>query len=59
MTLEKIELANKETVRRILQGEPVLIDVQPAGEVIKGLAKNMAAVAAETPSSNVGATPPT
>jgi hypothetical protein len=39
--LEKIELANKETVRRILQGEPVLIDVQPAGEVIKGLAKNM------------------
>jgi hypothetical protein len=39
--LEKIELANKETVRRILQGEPVLIDVQPAGEVIKGLTKNM------------------
>jgi hypothetical protein len=41
LTLEKIELANKETVRRILQGEPVLIDVQPAGEVIKGLTKNM------------------
>ena len=39
--MEKIELANKETVRRILQGEPVLIDVQPAGEVIKGLTKNM------------------
>jgi hypothetical protein len=39
--LEKIELANKETVQRILQGEPVLIDVQPAGEVIKGLTKNM------------------
>lgn len=39
--MEKIELANKETVRRILQGEPVLIDVQPAGEVIKGLAKHM------------------
>jgi hypothetical protein len=41
LTLEKIELANKETVRRILQGEPVLIDVQPAGEVIKGLTKNI------------------
>ncbi|HVV61686.1 MAG TPA: DUF1116 domain-containing protein [Pseudolabrys sp.] len=39
--MEKIELANKETVRRILQGEPVLIDVQPAGEVIKGLGENM------------------
>jgi hypothetical protein len=39
--LEKIELANKETVQRILQGEPVLIDVQPAGEVIKGLSRNM------------------
>ncbi|HET7805109.1 MAG TPA: DUF1116 domain-containing protein [Pseudolabrys sp.] len=39
--MEKIELANKETVRRILQGEPVLIDVQPAGEVIKGLTRNM------------------
>jgi len=39
--LEKIELANKETVQRILQGEPVLIDVQPAGEVIKGLTRNM------------------
>ena len=39
--MEKIELANKETVQRILQGEPVLIDVQPAGEVIKGLTKNM------------------
>jgi hypothetical protein len=39
--LEKIELANKATVQRILQGEPVLIDVQPAGEVIKGLTRNM------------------
>ena len=39
--MEKIELANKETVQRILQGEPVLIDVQPAGEVIKGLTRNM------------------
>ncbi|MGH6789874.1 MAG: DUF1116 domain-containing protein [Pseudolabrys sp.] len=41
MTLEKIELANKETVRRILQGDPILIDVQSAGDVIKGLGKNM------------------
>jgi len=41
LTLEKIELANKATVQRILQGEPVLIDVQPAGEVIKGLTRNM------------------
>jgi hypothetical protein len=41
LTLEKIELANKETVRRILKGEPVLIDVKPAGEVIKGLVRNM------------------
>ncbi|HTM74141.1 MAG TPA: DUF1116 domain-containing protein [Pseudolabrys sp.] len=39
--MEKIELANKATVQRILQGEPVLIDVQPAGEVIKGLTRNM------------------
>ncbi|MGB7259182.1 MAG: DUF1116 domain-containing protein [Pseudolabrys sp.] len=39
--MEKIELANKETVRRILQGDPILIDVQPAGDVIKGLGKNM------------------
>ena len=39
--MEKIELANKEAVRRILQAEPTLIDVQPAGDVIKGLTKNM------------------
>jgi hypothetical protein len=39
--LEKIELANKEALRRILQAEPVLVDVQPAGDVIKGLTKNM------------------
>ena len=39
--MEKIELANKETVRRIIQGEPILIDVQPAGDVIKGLGKNV------------------
>jgi uncharacterized protein DUF1116 len=39
--LEKIELANKEALRRIFEAEPVLIDVQPAGDVIKGLGKNM------------------
>jgi Protein of unknown function (DUF1116) len=39
--LEKIELANKEALRRILQAEPILVDVQPAGDVIKGLTKNM------------------
>ena len=39
--LETIELANRETLRRILQAEPILVDVQPAGDVIKGLTKNM------------------
>lgn len=39
--MEKIELANKETVARMLRAEPVLVDVQRAGDVIKGLGKNM------------------
>ncbi len=39
--LEKIELANEEALRRIFAAEPVLIDVQPAGDVIDGLGKNM------------------
>ncbi len=39
--LQKIELANKEAVRRIFEAEPVLIDVQPAGSVIEGLRENM------------------
>jgi hypothetical protein len=39
--LEKIEVANKQALSKILQAEPVLIDVQPAGEVIKGLGKNI------------------
>ena len=39
--LQKIELANKEVLRRIFEAEPVLVDVQPAGNVIKGLRKNM------------------
>lgn len=36
--MEKIETANKEAIRRILQAEPVLVDVQRAGDVIPGLA---------------------
>lgn len=39
--MEKIESANKQALSKILQAEPVLIDVQPAGEVIEGLGKNV------------------
>ncbi|HUZ31747.1 MAG TPA: DUF1116 domain-containing protein [Xanthobacteraceae bacterium] len=39
--MEKIEAANKQALSKILQAEPVLIDVQPAGDVIKGLGKNI------------------
>jgi hypothetical protein len=39
--LEKIEYANAEVMRRLLQADPVLIDVQPAGKVIPGLSRNM------------------
>jgi hypothetical protein len=41
IALEKIETANKEAIRRILQAEPVLVDVQRAGDVIPGLAAKM------------------
>lgn len=34
---QKIEKANEETARRLIQGEPVLVDIAPAGEVIPGL----------------------
>ena len=34
---ERIAKANDEALKRMLAGTPVLIDVQPAGEVIKGL----------------------
>jgi hypothetical protein len=34
----RIAKANEEALRRMLAGTPVLIDVRPAGEVIKGLA---------------------
>ena len=39
--MEKIEAANKQVLHKILQAEPILIDVQPAGQVIKGLGKNI------------------
>lgn len=35
--MERIEQANKEALRRILSGEPELIDVCPAGELIPEL----------------------
>ncbi|HLX28375.1 MAG TPA: DUF1116 domain-containing protein [Casimicrobiaceae bacterium] len=40
-TAQQIELANKETLRRILEAQPVLIDVKPAGQVIAGLGRNV------------------
>ena len=39
--MEKIERANETAVGRILDADPVLIDVCPAGEVISGLADGM------------------
>lgn len=35
--MEKVEAANKEAIRRIFQAEPVLVDVQRAGDVIPNL----------------------
>ncbi len=38
MTLkERIEAANAETLRRVVAGDPVLVDVAPAGDVIPGM----------------------
>jgi hypothetical protein len=37
----KIETANAETVRRINEADPVLVDIAPAGEVIPGLKDRM------------------
>jgi len=34
---QKIEKANEEVAQRLIQGEPVLVDIAPAGEVIPGL----------------------
>ncbi len=39
--MQKIELANREALRTILDGQPVLVDVQPAGSVIEGLGRNV------------------
>lgn len=38
---EKIEAANSEVVRRLVAGEPVLVDIAPAGEVVPGLEDRM------------------
>jgi hypothetical protein len=38
---QKIELANKEVAQRLIQGEPVLVDIAPAGEVIPGMQDRM------------------
>jgi hypothetical protein len=34
---QKIEAANQESFKRMVQGEPVLVDIAPAGEVIPGM----------------------
>jgi hypothetical protein len=38
---QKIEKANEEAARRLIQGEPVLVDIAPAGEVIPGMQGRM------------------
>ncbi len=38
---QKIELANQEAAQRLIQGDPVLVDIAPAGEVIPGLRGKM------------------
>ncbi len=38
---QKIENANEEAVRRLSSGDPVLVDIAPAGEVIPGLEGKM------------------
>jgi hypothetical protein len=39
--LQKIELANREVLRRFFAAEPVLVDVRRAGDVIGGLRENL------------------
>jgi len=34
---QKIEKANEEAVQRLITGDPVLVDIAPAGEVIRGM----------------------
>ncbi len=38
---QKIDQANEETAQRMIQGEPVLVDIAPAGEVVPGLEDRM------------------
>ena len=38
---QKIEMANEEVAQRLIQGEPVLVDIAPAAEVIPGLDDKM------------------
>jgi hypothetical protein len=38
---QKIEQANEEAANRLKQGDPVLVDIAPAGEVIPGLSGKM------------------
>jgi hypothetical protein len=38
---QKIEKANQEAVRRLTSGDPVLVDIAPAGEVISGMEGKM------------------
>ena len=38
---QKIEKANEEAACRLIQGEPVLVDITPAGEVIPGMQGRM------------------
>ena len=38
---QRIELANEEATRRLVQGDPVLIDIAPAGQVIPGMQGRM------------------
>ena len=38
---QKIEKANEEAVRRLILGDPVLVDIAPAGEAIPGMQGKM------------------
>jgi len=38
---QKIEFANEEAASRLIQGDPVLVDIAPAGEVVPGLKGRM------------------
>ena len=38
---QRIEQANQEATQRLINGEPVLVDIAPAGEVIPGLDDKM------------------